>query len=79
MWLVTERGSSKMMAETNMVIVIKVVGLRIVCHKNSKLDLLPLIHTLEFYDFINALKQPSSHFNIYKYVSFGTANARSSL
>jgi len=48
-----------------------------------KLDLLPLMYTLDFYDiifFIKALKQPSSHFNfnIYDYISFSTANTRSS-
>ena len=40
LWLVTGRGSSRMMAETDMVIVIKVVGWRIVCHKNSKCTLM---------------------------------------
>ena len=43
-----------------------------------KLDLLPLMYTLDFYDimfFIKALKQPSNHFNIYDHVS---ANTRSS-
>ena len=37
-----------------------------------KLDLLPLMYTLDFYDimfFIKALKQPSNHFNIYDHVS----------
>ena len=46
-----------------------------------KLDLLPLMYTLDFYDimfFIKALKQPSNHFNIYDHVSFSTANTRSS-
>jgi len=46
-----------------------------------KLDLLPLMYILDFYDimfFIKALKQPSNHFNILEYVSFSTANTRSS-
>jgi len=46
-----------------------------------KLDLLPLMYTLDFYDilfFIKALKQPSVHFNIHHYVSFSTINTRSS-
>ena len=42
-----------------------------------KLDLLPLIYMLDFYDiifFIKALKQPSDHFNILHYVTFSTIN-----
>ena len=50
-------------------------------HTLLKLDLLPLMYTLDFYDimfFIKALKQPSNHFNIYDHVSFSTENTRSS-
>jgi len=46
-----------------------------------KLDLLPLMYTLDFYDImflVKALKQPSNHFNIYEYISFSTVNTRSS-
>ena len=45
-----------------------------------KLDLLPLMYLLDFYDivfFIKALKQPSAHFNIFHYVSFSATNTRS--
>ena len=45
-----------------------------------KLDLLPLVYMLDFYDiifFIKALKQPSHHFNILHYVTFSTINTRS--
>jgi len=51
------------------------------CGAELEEDLLPLMFTLDFYDiifFIRALKQPSSHFNIYDYISFSTANTRSS-
>lgn len=46
----------------------------------SKLDLLPLMYILDFYDilfFIKAIKWPSDHFNIHHYVSFSTASTRS--
>ena len=45
-----------------------------------KLDLLPLMYILDFYDilfFVKALKQPSDHFNIHHHVSFSTSNTRS--
>ena len=45
-----------------------------------KLDLLPLMHILHFYDivfFIKALKQSSHYFIIHHYVSFSTINTRS--
>ena len=45
-----------------------------------KLDLLPLMYILDFYDilfFIKALKQPSDHYNIHHHVSFSTNNTRS--
>ena len=45
-----------------------------------KLDLLPLMYILDFYDilfFVKALKQPSDHFNIHHHISFSTSNTRS--
>ena len=46
-----------------------------------KLDLLPLMYNLDFYDilfFIKAFQQPSSHFNINHYITFSHANTRPS-
>ena len=46
-----------------------------------KLDLLPLMYILDYYDilfFIKAFQQPSSHSNINHYITFSHANTRSS-
>ena len=46
-----------------------------------KLDLLPIMFTLELNDltfFIKAISSPSEHFNVFKYVTFSSTNTRSS-
>ena len=45
-----------------------------------KLNLLPLIYLLDYYDmfFVTSLKHPSTHFNVQQYVKFSNSNTRSS-
>ena len=47
---------------------------------NYVCQLLPLMHTLDYYDilfFVKSLKQPSNHFNILNYVRFSKNRTRS--
>jgi len=46
-----------------------------------KLQMLPLMYTLELFDivfFLKTLKSPSTHFNIHDYITFATSPTRSS-
>jgi len=41
------------------------------------LQLLPLMYTLDYYDIVKSLKQPSNHFNILNYVTFSKNRIKS--